>query len=334
MKSEKNQNKKPASVGKAVKWIVLIAVGLVLVLGILDVALALGTIHRWTHPEKTVWEISPAEHGLDYYTFEIETENGTVCGWKIAAQTPNSPDAEDWVYATEYSDKTLILAPNYDNNREITDLGGVAYLAELCATGYNIITFDWTGSGYSDGKTNVFTLDKVEELKAVVKFAAEETQASFLAVQGIGFSSYPVAMAAAECDEVDAVIFDSCYDNFESTLFSRFGDWSQWNIAPVRETVRGLFPLLSGIDLGEISLSRPIETMSGKYAYFIQGKSDEVFGSQDASRLSAIASKDNEAELWLLDDVGHLRAASYDSETYRGKITQFLEKAYNKTHKV
>lgn len=320
------------SLSKKIKWILGIVGGILVSLLLLDLAVAVFSIHDWTHPEKIRWESTPAEYGLDYYTFEIETENGTVCGWKIAAQTPMDVDAEEWVYATEYSDKTVILAPNYDSNRELQDLGGIDYMAELCAAGYNVITFDWTGSGFSDGKKNVFTLDKTEELKTVVDFAADETKASFIAVQGIGFGCYPATVAAAECDEVDALILDSCYENFDETFYGNFGDWSAFDLAPVKGTVRLLFPLLSGVNVNEISLKDPINAMNGKDIFFLQGASDEIFGTAGAQHLKTLAAVDNNAELWLLDDVTHLRARAYDSEAYLSKISDFLSKAYDQDH--
>ncbi len=321
-----------SSLSKKLKWIVGILCGALVLLLLLDFAVAVFSIYDWIHPEKTRWQSTPAEYGLDYYVFEVETENGVVRGWKIAAQTPMDADTEEWVYTTEYSDKTVILAPNYDSNRELQDLGGIDYMAELCAAGYNVITFDWTGSGFSDGKKNVFTLDKTEELKAVVDFAAQETKSSFIAVQGIGFGCYPAAVATAECDEVDALILDSCYENFDEMFYGNFGDWSVFDLAPVKGTVRLLFPLLSGVDTNEISLADPINAMNGKDVFFIQGQADETFGISGAQHLKTLASVDNNAELWLLDGVTHLRARTYDGEAYLSKISAFLSDAYDVDH--
>ncbi len=322
------------SLSKIIKWISLILTGILVLLLLLDLALAVGSIYSWTHPEKRQWESTPADYGLDYYAFEIETENGVLRGWKIAAQTPIAPDAEEWVYTTEYSDKTIVFSPNYDSNRELQDMGGIDYMAELCAAGYNVITFDWTGSGFSDGSKNVFTLDKAEELKAVVSFAAQETKASFIAVQGVGFGCYPAAVAAAECDEVDALLLDSCYEDFETMFFGGFEHWSALNIPPIKETVRLLFPAVSGIKTDEITLADPINRLNGKDVFFIQGEADELFGSADAQHLKTLAAVDNEAKLWLVSDALHLRTRTYDTETYFSKVSDFLTEAYDADHAV
>ncbi len=313
--------------------IALIVLGVLMLLILADFILAAVTVHGWTHPEKTPWSSSPAEYGLDYYAFELETENGTVYGWKMAAQTPNSPDAEEWVEATEYSDKTLVFAPNYDGNREITDLGGLDYMAELCAAGYNVITFDWTGSGFSDGTKNVFNLDKAGELQAVVDYAKAETGASFLAVQAVGFGCYPAAEVAAGSDKVDAVIFDSVYNRFDDMFYGRYENWSSFNFFPVKDTARWLFPLLSGVDTSSISLSAPIQKTVGKNLLFIQGENDEIFGSEDAKRLSSLASAENQSTLWIQPDGLHLRTRAYDGEIYFGKVSDFLKGAYDEDHK-
>lgn len=313
---------------KKLKITALILVAVIVLLVLADLVYSLVSIHRWTHPEKVTWSSSPAEYGLDYNAFELETENGTVYGWKIPAQQPIGDDAEEWVEVTEYSDKTVVFAGNYDGNRELLDLGGISYMVDLCAAGYNVITFDWTGSGFSDGTKNVFTLEKAEELKAVVQFAADETKASFLAVQGVGFGCYPAAVAAAECEEVDALILDSCYNLFSSVFYDNFGNWSGVDLAPVRETVRLLFPMVSGVDAESYSLSQPIRAMSGKNVLFIQGEQDEIFGSAHVQELYSYAKADNAASVWMVSGVTHLRTRSYDSEGYLNKVSAFLTEAY------
>jgi len=323
------EKKKRFRTGKTVAVAVSIVVGLLLLAVIADFAVAWVSIYHWIHPEKTVWTQSPAEVGLWHETFELETGNGTVYGWILAAQEPVSEDAEEWSEPEGYSDKTLVLAPNYDGNREISDLGGVDYFVDFCREGYNVVTFDWTGSGYSDGETNVFTLDKVSELKAVVEYAEKETGASFLALQSVGFSCYPAAAVTAECEAVDALILDSSYKNFSDVFFGNFGTWSAFDLAPVRATVRWMFPAVSGIDPDNADLATPLGAMKGKHLFFIQGESDEVFTSEETQNLVSLAGRDerNKASLWLIPGVGHLRARSYDAETYFGKISEFLTEA-------
>ncbi len=331
-------SKKSTSPAKETKkkspWItVLIALAVLLIaLILLDVIGASVSIYGWAHPEKKTPESFPSDYGLDYYSFELETDGGVIWGWKIAAQTPVPPDAEEWVYTTEYSDKTVVIASNYDSSRENFDLGGLDYAVDLCSAGYNVFLFDWTGSGSSDGTKNVFTLDKVEELKAVVRYAAEETKSSFLAVQGVGFSCYPAAVAAAECVEVDGLILDSCYEEFESVFYGRFPDWSGVDIAPFRSTVKALFPLLTGVKTEGLTLADPINALNGKHVLFIQGESDEVFGSSDAEHLSKLAAVDNETTVWMVAGAGHLRARAFDAEGYLKKVSGFLEDSYQADH--
>ncbi|MBO5248049.1 MAG: hypothetical protein J6B54_01985 [Clostridia bacterium] len=331
MKSEIKTAGKP-SFWKKIKLLGWILCGTAVFLILFDLAVSGFLIHSWTHPEKITAQTIPSDYGLDYRVFEVETENGTVYGWKIPAQTPVDPDAEEWVSTTEYSDKTVVIAPNYDSNRECLDLGGVDYMVDLCSAGYNVIVFDWTGSGFSDGTKNVFTMDKIEELKAVVAFAAKETGSSFLAVQGIGFGCYPAAVAAAECDGVNALILDSCYEDFEKTFYGNFGTWSSVDLFPVKQTVRLLFPVISGVDVNEVTLADPINALNGTHVLLIQGEGDEIFGSSDVRHLHTLASVDNKAELWLLPNVNHLRARAYDSEGYLSKISGFLSKAYDADH--
>lgn len=314
-----------------IKWIGLTVAGVLLFLLLADVIAAVIQIHTWIEPEKQPWSTSPAEIGLDAYTFELETADGVVRGWKIAAQEPIPDDAEEWIYTTEYSDRTIVFAPNYDSNREISDLGGLSYISALCSAGYNVFTFDWTGSGYSDGTKNVFDLDKTEQLNAVIDYAKKESGASFLAVQGIGFGCYPAARAASENRSVDALILDSCYENFSDCVFGNYSLWADLPIAPVRETVRLLFPLFTGVNPEEASLTAPINALAGKHLMLIQGGSDEVFGTEGAAHLYQLASVDNRVELWTVDGCNHLRVYSYDPDTYVRRVSAFLSESAGDT---
>lgn len=321
---------KKSGVKKIVGLVSLILVGLLLLLVIADFAVAWGSIYRWIHPEKVSWAQNPSEFGLWYETFELETVNGTVYGWVMAAQEPVPEDAEEWIAPEGYSDKTLVMAPNYDGNREINDLGGADYFVDFCKEGYNVVTFDWTGSGHSEGDVNVFTVDKVAELNAVVEYAAKETGADYLAVQSVGFSCYPAAVVTAENKHVDALILDSSYKNLADVFFGNFGLWSALDVAPFRATVEWLFPLVSGVDLSEADLTGPLTKMKGKHLFFIQGEADEVFSSAEVQGMVSLAGRDgrNQASFWILPGGGHLRNRSYDAEAYFAKISDFLDKAF------
>ena len=314
------------------KWTLMVLsflLGICLVLGIADLVVSWSVVHTLIHPEKIGWSDSPMSVRLSYDAFELETANGMVYGWVLPAQNPFDEDAEDWIPTEEYSDKTIVFAPNYDSCRDLMDMGGVEYFVEFCKAGYNVVTFDWTGSGYSDGDENAFLLDKTEELKAVVGYAEQTTEASFLAVQSIGFGCYPAAVATAECEAVDALILDSSYRNFSDVVFGNFGFWTAFDLAPVRATSQWLFSVITDIDVDAISMIDPINRMKGKDLFFIQGESDEVFGSAHIKDLVSLATldKDNEASYWLATGTGHLRARSYDPETYFGKISDFLKQA-------
>ena len=106
--------------------------GTILLLGVLDVAVAFGTVYQWIHPEKVGWTESPMDVRLAYETFELDTPNGKVYGWIIPAQEPFSDEDEVWDGPEGYSDKTVVFASNYDSNREITDLGGTGLFVDFC----------------------------------------------------------------------------------------------------------------------------------------------------------------------------------------------------------
>ena len=125
---------------------------------------------------------------------------------------------------------------------------------------------------------------------------------------------------------------DSCYENFESVFYGRFSDWSGVDFAPFRSTVKGLFPLLTGVKTEGLTLADPVNALNGKHVLFIQGEDDELFGSADAEHLSKLAAVDNEISFWKVAGTGHLRARAFDGEGYLKKVSDFLEAAYKDGH--
>ena len=262
---------KHAKTKKIFRISALVTAGLILLVLLAGLVVSWALVRTWIYPEKNGWTQAPTEVGLRYETFELNTVNGKVYGWILAAQQPVDQDAEEWPIPEGYSDKTLVFAPNYDGNRELLDLGGVDYFVDFCREGYNVVTFDWTGSGFSEGEKNAFLLDKTAELRAVVDYALTETEADFLALQGIGFGCYPAAQVTAEHGKVDALILDSCYDDFSDVLFGRFENWAgAMDLAPIRATAEWLFPLMTDVDPETCSVSQWVSRMQGKSLFFIR----------------------------------------------------------------
>ena len=326
--AEEKVPKKKSKTKKIILISSLVLVGLILIAALLNLIFSWNLIHTWITPEKSGWTQSPAAAGLWYETFELETPNGFVRGWIMKAQQPTSEEDDEIPAPKSYSDKTVIFAPNYDSTREVLDLGGVECFADFCAAGYNVVTFDWTGSGHSEGDENAFLLDKTEELQIVTDYAVSQTGADFVAIQSIGFACYPAACVTADTEAVDALILDSCYKDFSNVLYDQFDVWAgSYDLAPIRATVKWLFPILTDVDPASVSLTEPFSKMNGKYLFFIQGGSDEIFGVDGAKELCSLAGLSNKASSWILSGVGHVRARSYDAGTYFMKISEFLKKA-------
>lgn len=328
------QTRRPPLTGwKKTLAIVGICVGaFVLVTAIVTFSVSFATLWRWSHPEKISWAAqsgSPMEEQgirLYYETFRIPTENGEVEGWILPAQLSADPDNE--VVAPDgYTSRTVVFASDYDSNRLLLpEVGGMDYYVDWCEAGYNVVVFDWTGSGRSEGSKNAFTLDKACELSAVTEHAAKTTGADFIVVQGFGFGCYAAAQVAAELDAVDALILDSSFTSFREAIFGNYTQWSNFDVFPFKQTTELLFPLVMGVKPDAIMLE-PLKKISGKAVYVIHGEQNEMFPAAGAQMLFDAVKTSNIADIWIVPGATHLRTRSFDPETYFSKISVFLSVA-------
>lgn len=91
---------------------------------------------------------------------EIPTENGKISAWFIPAQKDKDSVSE--------SMQTVIVSHNYSDNREMNDISLLYTVKFLSRNGLNVVMFDYTGSGSSDGKGYSFgQKEETEELCAV-----------------------------------------------------------------------------------------------------------------------------------------------------------------------
>jgi pimeloyl-ACP methyl ester carboxylesterase len=104
------------------------------------------------------------------------------------------------------------------------------------------------------------------------------------------------------------------------------------SFAPVRETVRMMFPMIAGFSPDEYALTDAMNRMNQKAVLFIQGEYDEVFGSDGAKHLQSLAKNDNESSLWIVPEATHLRCRTYDIEQYLSKVDSFLDEIYDSSH--
>ena len=148
---EKTEGKrKPRSVKKMFVISLCALAGLA---AVIFFALVFSDAYTLTHPEKVSAKRFPddSDIGLFYEAATVTFENGdkTVL-WYIPAQDVKTAERKD-------SDITVIFSHDCGDNKTVSMIDdGILYAKQLVGEGINVVTFDYSGSGFATGKGYTF----------------------------------------------------------------------------------------------------------------------------------------------------------------------------------
>ncbi|PWM46593.1 MAG: hypothetical protein DBX47_02095 [Clostridiales bacterium] len=271
------------------------------------------------NPEKAKMTTFPDELGLQYEFCEIVAPNGaTMAGWFIAAQKHNSDEKPT------PSPKTVVFSHDYKSNKDMEEINGLYYARYLCEAGYNVLTFDYSGSGSSTGKGYTFGSREVQELNAVVSFVKDKYKSTEISLCGWGFGAAVAVMAGSDNPDVNNIISDGAYSDlrevFNTSLHYLSGAPSFLN-----SITEGLIPLLSGHALYADSPIDAVKRAQDKHFFFIQGQSDDLFSPECISYLAAAAGQQNTVEKWQVKGTNHIYSFKTNEENYVDRTIRFLK---------
>ena len=306
-------------VSVVVTLVVLIAVLLSII-----VAAVVGIVRPAKEPINTF----PDELGLYYEFHEIQAPNGKkMAGWFIPSQPQNTGDVNEQAQTT-VSERTVVLSHSYKDNKNMTLLN-ITYLArDLADAGYNVVMFDYSGSGSSEGEGYTFGTRETDELRCVLDYFEQEKNLHQFALAGWSFGAASALMEGADDSRVQVIIADSPYVDLYSTFRS---DFSRWSGLPegFSPFVRAGVEWFSGVDLYRDSPLSACSRMDGKTLLFIGGDSDEVFGSDSCQTLAAaVDSSKNSVEVWTVENCTHMEAWTIEEANYRNRVLHTLNVAY------
>lgn len=298
-------------------------------ISIASVAVVLALVLSWVitcavsaytvlNPERKALALydGPLERDLVYNTFELAGINDgdqLICWW-IPSQD----------YMGEYTDsnKTVIISHNYGSNREMIEVSAIYLVEDIVHAGYNVVMFDYSGSGNAKGSNYTFGAEEAEELSLVADYVKETYEQDHIAVLGWGFGAASAIVAGAENDNISCIIADSSYLDLRAYLEE---DLSVWTFMP-----DGLFtPLtlkfmesMSGCDF-ELSPYNAVSEAEGKSFLFLHGIDDYLFPYENSNILCERASANNFAEVALFKSL-HIYGIMDYEESYTGEVLDFL----------
>ena len=320
MKQIKPQQTKPKS--KGFKRELLIISGSVLIIFvILWVVISVATAYSLMNPARKPLYTAPEELGLDNYEyFEVPGPKAgdNMIGWWIPAQERKGNVIN--------SDKTVIFSHNYGSNREMIEISGLYFARYLVENGYNVVMFDYAGSGRSEGSKYTMGHEEKDELLSVIKYIKETKKSTKIALHGWAFGAAAAIMAGAESEAITTIIADSSYADLETNMQKNLSMWTNLPDFLFSPVIRAILPIMAGTDLWNTSPMNAIKTMSNKNIFFIHGDSDSVFPYSDSQDMYQEAIKNNTSEIWIVENSLHIYGFMEQEENYANKVLDFLNK--------
>ncbi|HLA43691.1 MAG TPA: alpha/beta fold hydrolase, partial [Aggregatilineales bacterium] len=152
-----------------------------------------GAIYAPAHSK--IGDETPSDWGFTYEDVSFVSEdNLTLRGWYIPSQ----------------NSAAIILLHGYGGNRR-----AMKFMAQaLAGTGYGVLMYDMRGHGESDGNSRSFGWKDVPDVLAAVDFLQKQPDVEKIGILGHSVGAQVTVRAAAQTDEIEAVIMDGVSSAF------------------------------------------------------------------------------------------------------------------------
>lgn len=284
-----------------------IAVGvLVLVAFLAVVGISAHIGDQLTSPERETLTFTPKTLGVKYENITIESEDQQdLYGWWIPHPTPRA---------------TIVFAHGYGKNREQSDLPLKELIPEFHEQGYQFLTFDFRGSGISEGDRVTVGAKEQSDLAAAIAYAKERSDGPIV-LYGVSMGA-ATALATADETDVAAVIADSPFSDLRGYLETNLPVWSDLPNFPFTPVIMTVTPWFTGLDADVV---KPIDDMAQIAApvLLIHSQGDDAIPVSESEQL---AKAGEDVELWVTENDGHVQSHRSFQTEYRQTVFKFLER--------
>ena len=134
------------------------------------------------------------------------------------------------------------------------------------------------------------------------------------------------SVVAARCDDIDAIVADSCFANFGEIVSSEM--YRQYKIPTfLSYPMFSLIKLFYRVDIRAISPVNCIDDVAPTPVLFIHGVDDETTPHSHSERLYGAYGHDN-GQLWLVPGASHVRSYETEPDEYITRVTEFYDEVF------
>lgn len=300
------------------KWkIVLISLLIIVVLLLIAVAV-ISAVVGWKliHPEREEIPKFSSNVVIEYKDVEFKDVKDTI-------------NLKGWYFKAKDSDKTVIMAHGYGENRLQFSEKTIDMVKKFQEKGYNMLLFDFRNSGISGGDKTTIGIYEKDDLLGAVKFVKSQGSKRVVLL-GYSMGASTSIVAAADSQDVDAVIADSPFADLETYLNDNMSKWSGFPSFPFNKTIVLALGIMAGLDPKDVSPVKDMEKIAPRPVMLIHGMDDVNISYKNSEELkTAYLSKGTgNVTLWEVPGAKHVQSYEVNPTEYMDRVFAFLDQAF------
>jgi len=291
------------------KRAILASVGTILLVLLVIFGISGYAAHSMTVTTREPLTQTPSDLGLRFTDVSFPSTDGlTLRGW--------------WLEGNQGS-PAIIMVHGVDANRADPSVKMLDIAAQLVSYGYNVLMFDLRGHGESDGAQISAGYFEKKDVQGAVKYVRQKGT-SKIGVLSYSMGAASSLMAAAETQDILAIVADSSYADLEEIIeyqFSVRSDLPEFFIPLILFMDRTLY----GIDFRAVKPVEAIKKLSCPVFIIVGGRDDTV--SIDQAQREFEASHNPQSQIWIVPEAEHTRSYVARPQEYMEKVESFFDKA-------
>lgn len=204
---------------------------------------------------------------------------------------------------------------------------GVRYVQYLLRDGYTLLLIDFRNHGESDGTFTTYGYYEKHDLLAAVRYLRERVQVKGrIGVIGASMGASITLMAAAECEDIGAIVLDSPFASLRDICSHGVRRITGLPEVLLHLPLKLAYLWLLTFEHCDVPAVEPAESAKEVHCpmFLIHGGEDPVIPVSHSRIIYNNAAV--EKDLWIIDDVGHLGVYLKDPEEYQKRVSSFFRK--------
>jgi len=187
-----------------------------------------------------------------------------------------------------------------------------------------VLLFDFRRHGESGGDRTSIGFKERLDVRGAVSLVKEKSPRDRVVLYGVSMGAAAVLMAAAETDEVEAVIADSCFLSLENVVVHHLKLFFGLPRFPFGDELLFFIERLAGFRREELDLERAVTRIGNRPILFVAGGADRRI-PVDVQQQLYRAARSPLSRFVIVEGATHGAAYRTNTELYQRVLTDFLE---------